>query len=70
MGDRDFPKEFVRHIRCARWAPSACGLRQGAVNAGGSQVDYQEGAPSGAQSGLPAVARQREGGFRFYTLSL
>src|SRR5262245_12114594 len=37
-----FSREIVRHVRCPMAGPSACGLRQGAVNAGGSQVGYQD----------------------------
>jgi hypothetical protein len=37
-----FSREIVRHARCPMAGPSACGLRQGAVNAGGSQVGYQD----------------------------
>src|SRR5262245_65946450 len=37
-----FSREIIRHVRCPIAGPSACGLRQGAVNAGGSQVGYQD----------------------------
>src|SRR5215475_14298378 len=37
-----FSRKIVRHARCPIAGPSACGLRQGAVNAGGSQVGYQD----------------------------
>src|SRR4029453_7181363 len=42
-----FSREIIRHVRCPIAGPSACGLRQGAVNAGGSQVGYQDEGPFG-----------------------